>query len=271
MTGYTAAVLIILSVQVVTSQFRPKPTEEYTHKYSLGPRYYVFWKLLGRDRIKFEVHVITTGWVGFGLSQKGGMEGADVIMGWIQEDGKPQFSDRWSEAKRLPKVDKKQDWYLEQAMQQAGRTVIKFTRKLITCDDKEDIDIVEKNTARIIWAYSDTKPTVGSTPMYHRTTRGTKSIQLIGVKSSVYGHKDPILPPDAVAFDLVMDNVEIPAKETTYWCKGVELPARFRNQPHHVIMTEPVIQIGNEALVHHMIAHQCRGLPNQSKHRNISK
>jgi len=74
-------------------------------------KYKLYWKI---DRTNLIIHgaveVETTGWIGFGIS-KFGMEGADVFIGWIGEDGVPHLLDRFAEMKALPSVDQLQDYY----------------------------------------------------------------------------------------------------------------------------------------------------------------
>ena len=41
--------------------------------------------------ISFAVNVSTTGWVGFGLSPNGQMPLSDVVIGWVNDQGEPQF------------------------------------------------------------------------------------------------------------------------------------------------------------------------------------
>ena len=40
----------------------------------------------------------------------------------------------------LPPVDESQDWFLVSGEEENGYTILEFTRKLTTCDDK-DLDI----------------------------------------------------------------------------------------------------------------------------------
>ena len=73
------------------SQATVVPSEEFTHDIVLLPddEYHLFWKY-NDTHITFEVHVQTLGYVGFGLSPTGGMEGADVVIGWVK-DGQVSF------------------------------------------------------------------------------------------------------------------------------------------------------------------------------------
>ena len=54
--------------------------------------YRFYWNFTSSDLIG-EIHVKTSGWVGFGLSPNGGMDGSDVIIGWINDnDGSVNFT-----------------------------------------------------------------------------------------------------------------------------------------------------------------------------------
>jgi len=76
-----------------------------------GSKYKLYWSL---DRvnniIKFAVDVATQGWVALGISPKGGMEGADILIGWVN-NGMVYFSDRFASEKGLPDKDQLQDYF----------------------------------------------------------------------------------------------------------------------------------------------------------------
>ena len=44
----------------------------------------LFWKHDGTT-ITFEIHCRTRGYVGFGISPGGGMDGSDIVIGWVKE------------------------------------------------------------------------------------------------------------------------------------------------------------------------------------------
>nr|CAG4643081.1 EOG090X0318 [Ilyocryptus agilis] len=50
--------------------------------------------------------------------------------------------------------------------------------------------------------------------------------------------------------------MNVPAQETTYWCRVVRLPEHF-NRKQHVIQFEPAIEKGRESIVHHMEVFHC--------------
>ncbi|XP_063846631.1 dopamine beta-hydroxylase-like isoform X3 [Scylla paramamosain] len=54
--------------------------------------------------------------------------------------------------------------------------------------------------------------------------------------------------------------VRVPAEETTYWCTVERLPDSF-SEKQHVLQFGPVIEAGNEDLVHHMELFHCEYPP----------
>ena len=52
-------------------------------------KYELYWSFdLEQENISFAVRVQTTGWIGFGLSPNGQMPNSDVVIGWVDADGK---------------------------------------------------------------------------------------------------------------------------------------------------------------------------------------
>lgn len=59
---------------------------------------------------------------------------------------------------------------------------------------------------------------------------------------------------DTIDVDIALKKVEIPARETTYWCHIQKLD-EFIHQKHHVVQFEPII--ADENIVHHMEVFHC--------------
>ena len=69
-------------------------------KNASGDVYTLYWGSDAKEQtMRFAVHVNTTGWVGFGLSPTGNMSMSDVVIGWVNDDGKAFFHVSW---KSLP-------------------------------------------------------------------------------------------------------------------------------------------------------------------------
>lgn len=114
--------------------------EQWAHSAWLDDRYLVRWTP-GADDITFEVSVATLGYVGFGLSHDGLMQGSDVVIGWVQHS-RTFFQDRHvSRGHVEPIVDASQDWELLRGSENDTHTVLKFRRAYDTCDRDQDIRI----------------------------------------------------------------------------------------------------------------------------------
>ena len=119
-----------------------EPSEDdYTHSLEVDEdnpeQYQLFWKIINEDEIQFEIHCKTTGWVGLGLSPNGGMAGSDIVIGWVK-NGKPYLKDCYASEKAQPIEDLQQDYTLIDGTEMNGYTILKFKRKLITCDISND-------------------------------------------------------------------------------------------------------------------------------------
>ncbi|CAH1248491.1 MOXD1 [Branchiostoma lanceolatum] len=227
--------------------------DDFTHHEALDEegKFRLFWKF-DDEKIEFEAQVQTTGWVGLGLSPNGGMPGSDIAIGWVK-DGTAHLTDRYAEAKALPPVDESQDWELVSGYENATHTVLRFNRKLMTCDDRDRV--INEDTMRVLWAWHDDDPEDESGvngPAYHGVNRGARSTVLLS---------HIIAPPNFTetnytTFDLLMNNVSVPAyRDTTYWCRVFQLPELASK--HHMIKYEPIITPGNEGVVHHLLVYSC--------------
>jgi len=74
--------------------------------------YTIHWTVdVDKGEIALAVEVETDGWVGFGISETGGMVGSDVSIGWIGANGSINHRDRFAEKHALPPQDTLQDYY----------------------------------------------------------------------------------------------------------------------------------------------------------------
>jgi hypothetical protein len=117
-------------------QFNSTPTSYYANQVDLiaNGTYRLYWNYTDEDFVG-EVHVRTTGWVGFGLSPSGeSADAADMIVGWVGENGVVNFTDRFVNSGSFLHVDPIQNWFLIAAAESGGYTVLKFVRKLVLCN-----------------------------------------------------------------------------------------------------------------------------------------
>ncbi|RUS69044.1 hypothetical protein EGW08_023195 [Elysia chlorotica] len=229
----------------------PAPSESFPFQEHLNDDFTLYWNF-NTTHITFEMVVKTNGWVGFGISPKGAMKSSDVIIAWVK-DGQAHFADRHAEGHFLPAIDSSQDWTLVMAQETGQFTMLKVARPLETCDD-QDVPI-KPGTTRVIYAYSQTDPSSDDAIGYHGNTRGTKSILLLDPPTNEQHEED--LPADVKILEFTNRNVSVPSEDTTYHCTMWKLPDL--GGKNHMIRYEPIIQVGHETLIHHMVLYYCSG------------
>ncbi|KAK3101729.1 hypothetical protein FSP39_005907 [Pinctada imbricata] len=242
----------VLSVSARTlsldDQGIPTPTQSYPYQEMLDRNgsYFLFWDK-NDTHVTMEVHVKTRGYVGFGLSPNGNMFPADIVIGGVK-NGKTYFKDRHSTGKSAPPIDDSQDWILLHGEENNFGTVLKFTRKISTCD-KQDMGITDA-TMRVIYSYHDNDPIndTDMSRMYHGPQhRGSKSITFLSKPETVK------LPSDAIEVDLLNNNFKMPKVDTRYQCTVFDL--KYLGGKHHIV--KAIVQPGNEKLVHHAVLNRC--------------
>ncbi|XP_018419215.1 PREDICTED: dopamine beta-hydroxylase [Nanorana parkeri] len=183
----------------------------------------------------------------FGMSDRGEFEGADMAVLW--SDGLSSFfGDAWSDKEGRLHIDSHQDYQLLSAQKTPEGLYLVFKRPFTTCDPKDYL--IEDGTVHLIYALME-KPFHSLSAINISTLdRGLQRVQLL--KPEI---RTPRLPNDVLTMDILAPDVVIPDKETTYWCYITELPQHFPK--HHIVMYEPVITKGHEAIVHHMEVFQC--------------
>ena len=84
--------ILLLGSPSYTSALHDRLESEYSFSATLHDNYQLYWSYdLAAETINFAVRIRTEGWVGFGLSPSGQMPGSDVIIGWVDDQGKVVF------------------------------------------------------------------------------------------------------------------------------------------------------------------------------------
>ena len=89
--------ITILGLLIQTHAAPPAPTQKFNNQIVLEePNIYLLYWNYNETDITFEIHVKNAnGWVAFGLSPNGGMFGSDIILTWLNPNGKFHFTDRF--------------------------------------------------------------------------------------------------------------------------------------------------------------------------------
>lgn len=220
----------------------------------------VHWSIEG-DSIFLAVAARATGWVGFGLSENGGMQGADVI---LFEAAKPdELSDSYIMEERFPVKDDCQNWNLLNSKSEGGFLIFEATRLLNTGDPQDRVIINDSSFAvapsRIIAAWGNT-PTVS----YHGKNRARGAIRWFSDKDEQAVFDAAMKSGAEGSFELRALNYPIKAQETEYadFCFSKE-DILAQGVPDveklSVIGFEAIISEEAKAMVHHFIV---RASPN---------
>ena len=90
----TLAVLLFLGTAVADHHLQEQAlSEKYQFSRQLHDRYTLYWTYdPTAEEVSFAVFVQTSGWIGFGLSPNGQMPGSDVVIGWVDDNGRSYFN-----------------------------------------------------------------------------------------------------------------------------------------------------------------------------------
>ncbi|XP_055600153.1 MOXD1 homolog 2-like, partial [Uranotaenia lowii] len=158
-----------------------------------------------------------------------------------------------------PLVDSSQDYVLLLGYENQTHTVLRFKRKLDTCDVAYDVPITN-DTMRVIYMYHDEEPhgssyTPGSLPDPAEAFKQARSLFL-----TQRVNQTPIkLDARMKIMELRNQDVELPqADHTLHWCKMFKLSDI--NRKHHLIRYEPVFDSSSSIpYLNHIILHECQG------------
>jgi hypothetical protein len=207
------ALLVVILNEINAASFKLKPlepSEAYTHSAVVDEDdpnlYQVFWKLINNDEIQFELHCRTTGYVGIGLSTNGGMTGADIAISWVNRNGAAFTKDTYASDFKTPMTDKHQDWFLIEASELNGYTIVKLKRKLNTCDKEEDFEIKDE-THYLLFAWNNIDPATGNNDwVYHGPNRRIKVDILLNFKNETLSEESEDVV-NAIKYDYFLPNV----------------------------------------------------------------
>ncbi|CAF3460707.1 unnamed protein product [Rotaria socialis] len=234
-----------------------QPFTTYKHSIELQANVADLWWTVDNveEEIIFELHVKTTGWIALGISPAGGMIGADIGVGWVDQEGHVHFQDRYAFNRSKPIIDNTtNDWLHLQGREQNGWTCIQFKRLLDTCDS---MDVrIKSGTNVLIFAYGLVDPDLSRPDgdiSYHGTRRGTRMIPLQSYGNSPTEDKFSELD----SFEFRFNNYRVPStSDTTYHCKVYKVPSRLSTK-QHVIAHKALIDPANRDLVHHLLVYEC--------------
>ena len=206
------------------------------------------------SRINIAVVARSTGWLGFGIAEGGGMKGADIV---TFEKATNELTDRYVlDQNQRPFVDSCQSWRLRNSTRGDEFLVMEATRFLDTGDTQDRVIVDDGSemvsATRIIGAWGDTEEM-----QFHGENRVRGVVRLFGYGEEYERFEATMADEADGSFLLTARNFTIPGRETTYrnFCFDAnEVPILADMAPGesvHIIGFEPVIDPRTVRNVHH--------------------
>ena len=143
---------------MVIQAVSPSGNYAFHHNISELPGTLIEWTISG-DEIELQLTAPTTGWVGFGISESGGMIGGDEFVASVDDTtGAVTSGDYHSTVQdgTAPILDDCDDWVVVSGTQTTESTVIVVRRKLDTGDTQDWPILNETMSTRVMLAYGNT-------------------------------------------------------------------------------------------------------------------
>jgi hypothetical protein len=241
----------------------------YQRTATLSPSYQIFWSV---DKPKIELAFLvqqTEGWIGFGISEAGGMGGSDMAVAILQSNPANPIAlqDRHSLGHSEPLLDSKpgeNDWVLTGTERNSTHTLVQVSRALDTGDKVQDRLILDNGLpTHVIGAFGSLTALTNQMTWHGKDNKVSSSIDFFSENPdhmSPSGTHDPTVGLDKTKRFSVLNNFVIPAEETTYHetCKMVnELPeinGKYTSKEEfYVIGMEHSVNLDSEQYVHHFL------------------
>ncbi|XP_050547075.1 dopamine beta-hydroxylase-like [Daktulosphaira vitifoliae] len=216
----------------------------------------LYWTLDPSDQsVMFEAHLNVSSpfdWWALGFSNRGNYTEADFCIMWVDWKGHTSMVDAWADDVGRLFIDEQQDCTnFDITRFHDGLIALTFSRKFDTCDDQNDY-LIEGGTTHIVWM-------IGGGPLFavngllvsQAKKKGMQRVQLLKPE------RPPVKLPNKVSkIDILANNVNVPAEETTYWCHVMKIPLDLSFK-HHIVRFESVIEKKNRGVVHHIEVFHC--------------
>ena len=225
----------------------------------------VHWKL-DDENIQIAFAARATGYVSFGISENGGMKGADLVIFETANPGK--LRDAHVLDVFLPVDDVCQDWVFVDSHEDGGFLIVEASRKLDTMDTQDhkiinDVDVAIP-AQRVIAAWGDT-----DTASYHGQNNARGSVRWYGGGDELKLIAAKLETAADDSFLLRIPNHTLAAKETDYvdFCFNWDPDITGQGVPANISVIAATMEIAEEArpYLHHLIIYATDGASNQSE------
>ena len=214
----------------------------------------VFWEI-GDEYSTFGIASRSSGYLALGFSETGAMTGADMAVGYADDDGTFILENRHATGFVSPEIseDQENNIRLKEGRQEDGVTSFIFEKKNDADCLQTQLNVHTDSWQWLIYAFSDENDFVQHEP----DNKGLKYVKL-GTGNTVSVNE--VRPIDNTKnFTIVQPEVTIPTAETTYCYSLHKMPAGEKN---FLLGERP----GKSSdLLHHLVVYACYGLSDEVK------
>lgn len=214
----------------------------------------LFWKT-GDEYSTFGIASRSSGYLALGFSETGAMTGADMAVGYMDENGDFKLENRHATGFVFPELseDQENNIRLREGHQQDGVTSFIFEKKNNVDCLENQVSVAKESWQWFIYAFSNENNFAQHEP----DNKGKKYVK-IGTGKTVSVNEVRALD-NTKNFTLVQSEVTIPTTETTYCYSLHKMPAGEKN---YLLGERPT---KSSDLLHHLVVYACYGLSDQDK------
>ncbi|CAL8141909.1 unnamed protein product [Orchesella dallaii] len=253
--------LVIISVtgllaQQVAQQSNSNGTSSFQRELNLDSNVSLIlrWSIDRAARqIVLRVESEANGYIALGLTKRGYLENADVIILGVDNNGIPYLHDMHGVDNSTIREDETQNWQLLNGERSGERTIVTIPRALDTCDDRDVA--FNQSLIMLVWDLGEnhsvpTQLTVESkAPVYFWGTR-EYSLSNVGDLQSWR----------------IARTFRIPPRHTSYWCTIHKRNASMSSKQHIVSMTPYFREDESKKYIHHQLLYRCSAPPGVEVH-----
>lgn len=214
----------------------------------------LFWKT-GDEYSTFGIASQSSGYLALGFSETGAMTGADMAVGYVDDDGEFILENRHATGFVFPEVseDQENNIRLKEGHQEDGVTAFIFEKKNNADCLQNQVNFAKDSWQWFIYAFSDENEFT-----QHEPGNNGKKYVKIGTGKTVSVNE--VRPLDNTKnFTIIQPELTIPAVETTYCYTLHKLPAGEKN---YLLGERPT---GSSDLLHHLVVYACYGISDELK------
>ncbi|KFA70674.1 hypothetical protein S40288_07370 [Stachybotrys chartarum IBT 40288] len=212
----------------------------------------LFWET-GDEYSTFGIASRSSGYLALGFSETGAMTGADMAVGYMDENDEFILENRHATGFAFPElsVDQQNNIRLREGHQQDGVTAFIFEKRNEADCLENQVNVATDAWQWFIYAFSDE-----NTFTQHEPGNNGKKYVKLGTGDTVSVNEVRVID-NTRNFTIVQSEVAIPAVETTYCYSLHRMPAGQRN---YLLGERP---LRTSDLLHHLVVYACYGLSDE--------